>query len=157
MLRILLLILCCSCVLTQGATDENEKMDVYRLPNNTVPISYDLRISPILDSKTNNFSFTGQVTINIRVITPTEELTLNAYDLRIGEIEVTDVSLSMQIPVLSNITEDKNQQLKIQLGKPGLIADREYKVKISYSGELRDDMTGFYKSSYFDKESNSTK
>lgn len=153
MLRILFLTLCCSCVMAQGATNEKEKMDVFRLPNNTEPISYTLIIFPTFD----NFSFTGEVTINIRVIIPTGELTLNAYGLQIKEITVTDESSKAIIPVVSNKTVEKNQQLIIELDKPGLIADREYKVKISYTGKLRDDMTGFYKSSYFDKESNSTK
>lgn len=158
MLRILFLILSCSCALAHGGTSEKEKMDVFRLPNNTEPLSYKLSISPFLDPTTRNFSFAGEVIIDIRVITSTQELTLNAYGLQIGEIEVTDiVDSSMKISVLSNKIVDKNQQLKIQLNKPGLIADRTYKVQIKYTGKLRDDMTGFYKSSYFDRESNRVK
>lgn len=156
-LRILFLIISSSCVLTQGATDESEIMDVFRLPNNTEPISYNLRIRPTIDPENNNFSFTGEVTIHIRVNTSTENITLNAYELNIENVEVKDADSSTKITVKDLKLVAKNEQLIIILDEPGLTADREYKVKIVYSGEIRNDMTGFYKSSYKDDESKSTK
>lgn len=160
MLRILFLIVSCSCILAQGETNENEKIDVFRLPNNTEPISYQLTIKPIIDEAYDSFIFSGDVIINIKVKTSTEELTLNADGLNITQINVTDktnTSTSIQVNVLGFTFVDKNEQLKIQLNKPGLIADRVYEVQIIYTGELRNDMIGFYKSSYIDRESKTKK
>lgn len=154
MLRILLLVIFCSCVLAQEA---KEKMDVFRLPNNTEPISYRLNIKPIMDSANNNFTFTGDVTIKIKVKTSTDELTLNADGLKLTSIGVTDTNDTTPVAVNSHTFVVKNEQLKIKLDKPGFIADRVYDVQIGYSGQLANDMIGFYKSSYFDEESKSTK
>lgn len=87
-------------------------------------------------------------------------LTLNADGLNITQIDVTDTtntSTPIAIGVIGFNFVVKNEQLKIHLDTPGLIADRVYEVRIVYSGKLRDDMTGFYKSSYIDEESHSTK
>jgi len=154
MLKLLFLIVCCSCVFAQDATAVKEKMDVFRLPNNTEPISYKLDIQTFIDPQNNKFTFVGTVVITIRVKTSTEELTLNVDDLKINQIHVTDTNSSTNVEVTENHVVVKNEQLIIQLKTPGLIADRLYEVKIEYSGELRNDMTGFYKSWYKDEESN---
>jgi len=130
---------------------------VFRLPNNTEPISYKLNIKTIIDPENNDFKFTGDVTINIQVKTTTEELILNADGLQITKVEVKDTNALTEVKVRSYSLSVINEQLKIQLDQPGLIADRVYDVQITYSGQLRRDMTGFYLSSYTDEESQSTK
>jgi len=152
MLKLLFLIGCCSCVFSQNAT-AREKMDVFRLPNNTEPISYTLDVQPLIDPQNNQFTFVGTVIIKIRVKTTTEELTLNVDNLKINQIDVTTDS-STKVEVTGNHVVVKNEQLVIQLKTPGLIADRVYEVIIAYSGELRNDMTGFYRSWYKDEKSN---
>lgn len=150
MLKLLLLIVCYSCVFAQDTTTGREKMDVFRLPNNTEPISYTLDVQTFIDPQNNKFTFTGNVSITIRVKISTEDLILNVDDLKINLIEVTDSSTKVE--VIENYVVVKNEQLIIRLKAPGLIADRVYEVKIAYSGELRNDMTGFYKSWYKDEE-----
>lgn len=147
----------CSCALAQVAPSVNEKMDVFRLPNNTEPLSYSLKIKPIIDPKNNDFTFSGDVTIRIRVKTSTEKLTLNARDLQINTVDIKDVKSSAKVETAGYRLVPKNEQLIIQTNYSELIADREYDVQISFSGELRNDMTGFYKSYYTDKETKSTK
>lgn len=148
-----------SCVLRRahGATGGNEKMDVFRLPNNTEPVAYKLTIRPIIDAENNIFTFTGNVTISIRVKSSTKVLTLNADGLKIDSVSVADAETKDIVDAIEYNYTMKNEQLNVYLDKPGLIADRVYDVKISYEGQLRDDMTGFYKSSYADEKSNSTK
>jgi len=157
MLKLLFLIVSCSCVFAQDATDVREKMDVFRLPNNTEPISYRLNVQPFIEPEKNNFTFIGTVLITIRVKITTEELTLNIDGLTINQIKVKDTNSSTDIKVAGNNIVKKNEQLIIQLMTPGLIADRVYEVEIAYSGELRNDMSGFYKSSYTDENSKKTK
>jgi len=158
MLKLLFLIVSCSCAFAQDATEVREKMDVFRLPNNTEPISYKLNVQPFIEPENNNFTFIGTVLITIRVKITTEELTLNVDDLKINKINVRDTnSSSAEVVVTGNHTVVKNEQLIIQLKTPGLIADRVYEVEIAYSGELRNDMSGFYKSWYTDEKSKKTK
>lgn len=157
MLKLLFLIVSCSCVFAQDATDVKEKMDVFRLPNNTEPISYRLNVQPFIEPENNNFTFIGTVLITIRVKITTGELTLNVDSLKINQIKVKDTNSSTYIEVTGNNIVKKNEQLIIQLKTPGLIADRVYEVEIAYSGELRNDMSGFYKSSYTDENSKKTK
>ncbi|CAH1723017.1 unnamed protein product [Aphis gossypii] len=157
MLKFLFLIVSCSCVFAQDATDVKEKMDVFRLPNNTEPISYRLNVQPFIEPENNNFTFNGTVLITIRVKITTEELTLNIDGLTINQIKVKDTNSSTDIEVAGNNIVKKNEQLIIQLKTPGLIADRVYEVEIAYSGKLRNDMSGFYKSSYTDENSKKTK
>ncbi|KAL5242092.1 hypothetical protein ACI65C_009502 [Semiaphis heraclei] len=153
MLKLLFLIVSCSCVFAQ---DETDKMDVFRLPNDTEPISYRLDVQTFIEPENNNFTFIGTVVVTIQAKTSTEEITLNVDDLNINQINVKDKETSTEIEVTGNQVVDKNEQLVIQLKTPGLIADRVYEVKIAYSGELRNDMSGFYKSWYKD-EKNDTK
>lgn len=154
MLRILFLIISCSCVLAQETISKDEKMDVFRLPNNTEPISYKLQIQPIIDPKNNGFHFIGQVTINILVKSSTDVLTLNAVELKIKNKENIVISKIInnnsleEIKVTAYDAVEKNEQLKITVEEPGFIANEKYEVKIDYSGELRNDMIGFYRSSY---------
>jgi len=158
MLKLLFLVVSCSCVFAQDATKVRENMDVFRLPNNTEPISYRLNVQPFIIPENNNFTFIGTVLITIRVKITTEELTLNVDDLQINKINVRDTnSSSAEVEVTGNHIVVKNEQLIIQLKTPGLIADRVYEVEIAYSGELRNDMSGFYKSWYTDEKSKKTK
>jgi hypothetical protein len=158
MFKLLFLVVSCSCVFAQDATEVRENMDVFRLPNNTEPISYRLNVQPFIIPENNNFTFIGTVLITIRVKITTEELTLNVDDLQINKINVRDTnSSSAEVEVTGNHIVVKNEQLIIQLKTPGLIADRVYEVEIAYSGELRNDMSGFYKSWYTDEKSKKTK
>lgn len=157
MLRILFLFISCSCVLAQDAISVDKKMDVFRLPNNTEPISYNLKITPRIDPLNDDFTFSGIVTINILVKLSTKVLTLNADSLKIQQIDIKDQNSSTSVEVIDNKFIVKNEQLEIQFNEPGLIVDRIYKVQITYTGKLRNDMTGFYKSSYIDQESKTTK
>jgi hypothetical protein len=152
MLRILFLI-SCSCVLAQGKINEDEKMDVFRLPNNTQPTSYRLQITPIIDPLNNNFEFTGEVVINILVKYSTPVLTLNAVELNIQTIEIKNINNMAESITNEFKLVEKNEQLKITIEEPGFIADQQYEVKIKYSGELRNDMIGFYRSSYKNEKS----
>lgn len=130
-------------------------MDVFRLPNNTEPKFYKLQIWPVIEPEDNNFVFTGDVSINILVKSTTNELTLNAVELSIIKIDIQNVNTSENFKNISHSFVKKNEQLIITVD-PELIADQEYVVKIEYSGKLRNDMTGFYKSSY-KNENNETK
>ena len=55
-----------------------------RLPKNVVPIHYALGVAPDL----KKFTFAGTVTITLKVIQPTNAITLHAKDLKIARAEM---------------------------------------------------------------------
>lgn len=146
-------------LLTVSWPAAGEKMDVFRLPNDTVPLAYRLNVWPIIDPNAENaFTFSGHVAVRVRAVVSTAVLTLNAdRDLNVSQPIVKDMSTLDAVNVTGYGVVAKNEQLVIQLDRPGLVADREYEVQIPFAGRLRTDMTGFYRSSYWDTEANQTK
>lgn len=146
-----------SCVLAQEPANQSATMDVFRLPGDTEPLSYTLRVWPFVNPEKDSFTFEGEVVIRVLAINGTDELTLNAVDLNVMSVAVTDLDKNTELDPVGFAVVARNEQLKIQVGSPGLIADRTYDVKIKYTGNLRDDMTGFYRSSYQDPATKGTK
>ncbi|XP_050443426.1 aminopeptidase N-like [Adelges cooleyi] len=148
MLEIILLALSCCGILADN--DET----VFRLPGDTIPLSYNLKFVDLLN---DDFSYNGVTKILIQVKSTTTVLTLNAFELDIKNVKVVDTELSREINVTNFELIKKNEQLKVNLKEPWLIAGRQYNVEITYNGTLRTDMTGLYRSSYKDEESNATR
>lgn len=121
--------------------------DDYRLPRNTEPLTYGLRLFPGYDKSSNKYQFRGQVEILIRVNKITPNVTLNAKDIYINSVAVNEFSTQKDLEVDSfNLIPDR-EQLVITTNK-NLLADRQYQIKIIFQGILRTDMTGFYRVTY---------
>lgn len=132
------------CAPTRGQGDASgEKMDVFRLPEDQVtPLSYDLQFTPYLQ----NFSFSGVAKIKV-VVGPVSinTVTLNLKDLELTNVTVMDIRSQDLFANYSYIA--KNEQLVIRLIK-NVPSTKELLLTISYRGEIRNDMTGLYMSSY---------
>lgn len=124
---------------------ENKTIRFHRLPNNVMPISYDLQL--LLPAFSNNYTYHGHVIIDISVIRETNSIILNYDGLNI-ESEKTEF-LTYEIDNLTILSQsfdsDKqfftisfNQKLKIGI----------YKLYLYFNGHIRDDLFGFYKSKY---------
>lgn len=155
MVNICFLIVLGCCVLTQEVTKAD--MDALRLLKDTWPLSYTLKIQPIIHASSNSFVFDGTVTIRIRATASTTALTLNAEDLKINDVRITDLKTRSMINVTGYNLTDSNQILKIHLNGSGLTFGQKYDLRIDYSGTLRNDTTGFYRESYVDEDTNTTK
>lgn len=119
----------------------------YRLPNKIYPESYEIYLKPFLDE--NNFTFDGEVNINMIVTQSTSSIVLLANDLTIHEI-IAFVD-AVNIPKVSSYTMNStNHRFTIYL-KSIVPAGSKLALYISYSGLLGDKMVGFYRSSYDDK------
>ncbi|XP_050434275.1 endoplasmic reticulum aminopeptidase 2-like isoform X2 [Adelges cooleyi] len=142
---VILLLACNSVFGIHGSVKNGDgKMDVFELPNDIGPESYDLTINPIF----TNFTFQGDVTIVIVIKAhSTKVITLNSKDLSIVNVSVSDVQSSRPISVANIVEVPKNEQLEIHV-KEHLVSGLKYVLKISFAGKLRDDKTGFYKSSH---------
>uniref|UniRef100_A0A2H8TGD8 Aminopeptidase N n=1 Tax=Melanaphis sacchari TaxID=742174 RepID=A0A2H8TGD8_9HEMI len=122
----------------------------HRLPAGVTPVSYALRVDTDLDG----LSYSGSVDI-IVVSTVTPELcriVLNSKDVRVTGVWVTDANnKSRGLTVADWRLADGDEQLIVTIGGGRcLLPFRRYAVAVDFEAPLRDDMSGYYRSSYQD-------
>ncbi len=113
-----------------------------RLPEDMEPLVYDVRIA----LNTDNDTYTGDVTLTAKTPQPTNTLTLHAHEeLAIGNITVTQFGKTQKPikkhhdPNTDHLTLTFKRQLQV-----GTIV-----LRVSpFSGVIRDDLVGFYRSTY---------
>lgn len=122
-----------------------------RLPRSIEPVSYDAVLLPFLTS--DNFTFNGEISIKIKVIETCKNVTLHSTSLVINwsfshiqkldedENPIENVSITNQYFV------DEKQFLVLETGKD-LEANTDYIVRLQFVGSIKDNLQGFYKSSY---------
>lgn len=118
---------------------KTEEPDVYRLSDEVIPQSYELRFVP--DLKT--FTYVGRVDINVRVKFTTHQIILHSKKLTIKNVRVMRTNL-----LESSYKFDEPNDLLIIETTQALPYDTEYTVTIQFEGVLNDEMRGFYRSSY---------
>lgn len=121
----------------------------YRLPNNTKPVHYDISVVTFIDR--GEFNFSGVVQITVHVLENSKNITLHARQLTIKKIEMRD-SNGWTINDVTFTHDATTEFLTISTPKVTLQRGEIYDLQISYSGELRTDMVGFYRSSYVDEK-----
>lgn len=115
----------------------------FRLPNNTIPEHYIISLRTWIHE--GNFTFTGIVTIDVRPTEPTDFITVHQEGFAIGDIQLSSEDGLIPIePFEYNATLDF---LTIPTSV-NLNPRQRYSLRIEYSGTLRDDDLGFYRSSY---------
>lgn len=134
----------------QRETTYDQPLGYYRLPNDTRPEHYAIRLTSRVHA--NDFSFTGEVDITVRVQLPTTTITIHHRQLTINTIRLTGaaaVDVPLQ-PASGSSYELDREFLVISLatGVAPLTVDATYVLRISYAGTLRNDLAGFYRSSY---------
>lgn len=136
------------CVTRTQSVDQSEAENVdentFHLPNNTKPLSYEITLVTSVDK--NEFNFTGQVIINLEVLKNSNEIVLNAHELSIESVNlVTQHGTPVELDEW--IFDAVKRSLTIPT-KQTLIKHTSYTLIINYTGDLRNDEVGFYKSSY---------
>jgi len=126
----------------------------YQLPRDTTPLAYGLRLVPKYDKGDKTFVFGGQAEIIIYVNCITSTLTMNAKDMQIKSVAITELKTQTDLAV-DSFELDNDAEILRMYPECNLLAGRRYQVKIVFQGMLRTDMTGFYRSIY--KENNVTK
>lgn len=126
----------------------------YRLPNNTSPFFYDLALETWVDE--GRLDFNGSVTIRIKVIEDdTGSITLHSRNLNILEWNLQKmvseelVPVLVQDPTFDSVTDFVTFSL---VGDEKLEKDVNYHLFITFSGMLREEQNGFYRSSYTNSE-----
>lgn len=121
----------------------------FRLPNNTVPIHYD--VSLLTDIHLGNFDFFGTVIIDIRVVEATETITIHYRQSTISGIDLLNINGQT---LESNVDFEQIEEVEFLVIKPRtrLPEFSQYKVVIRYRAVLRTDDYGFYRASYLNEE-----
>lgn len=139
---------------TSAQTSENTEFKLVkdlRLPRSVKPIMYDITLLPFLTGE--NFTFNGDVAIKIQVDQACSNITLHAYMLKINwnfshvQKLVEDDQPAENISISSQYFVDDKQFLVIETAKT-LEANHVYIVRLQFTGSIKDNLQGFYKSSY---------
>lgn len=125
-------------------------LENYRLPNDSRPIRYELYLRTGVHEE--NFDFNGIVTIQIKILEPTNIITLHQRQLTIDRVDHVDAAGTVLTASLVNNYEELREFLTITLPTQ-MTVDAEIFLKITYHGILRTDNTGFYRASYTDVDS----
>lgn len=121
----------------------------YRLPNNSIPLRYDLSILSDIDK--GIFEFFGIVRIHIRILVPTQRVTLHLSQLSVERIDLLNTDNSI---LQSNLVFEYEEALEfLIIALPvALELDEEIILDITYNGILRDDGRGFNRQRYIDDD-----
>ena len=120
----------------------------YRLPQTALPLVYTITLTPDYNDFAN---FTGEVEIMVIAKTDGNNISLHYADMIIDSRTVTeanDAELKLEEDGDQSYNNATNiYTLTLSDGKT-FRPNNFYKIKINYTGYLRDDMAGFYRSSY---------
>lgn len=136
--------------LGDGVEEKGEVTDV-RLPRSVLPSLYELTIFPdFYKSDPKDFTYNGTITIHVTCVEATNNITLHVNQLTILEKESIKLVAATGIPVpdVVKITHDYERQFLILELDGELRASTNYSFGLRYRGDLKDDMTGIYYSSY---------
>ena len=123
--------------------------DRYRLPRTVVPTRYDLVLEPDLGSAT----FSGTVEIEIDVHERVDEIVVNALDLAIDQATVR-TEVGAEVAVTDVAHDEELQRATLALAVP--VEPGAWLLRMSFRGELNDQLHGFYRSTYTDDDGTHT-
>ncbi|XP_012230687.2 putative aminopeptidase-2 [Linepithema humile] len=133
--------------LAQNADFQDNDLYIdYRLPKSIEPVSYEIALIPNLTA--NNFTFVGFVTIKAVVKQATQE-----FALHVGNIQILRESLLINDEKVNMSHKYNKTTEKYHLNVfPYILKEKtELLISFTYNGVLNDNMIGFYRSSYYDK------
>lgn len=134
------------CALVRGQENATKKMDVFRLPENTSPVSYDLWFAPNM----SDWTFQGCAKILVNINTEnTNTVTLNLNNLTVTNVSAIDVMNNRDVVVTGLEYQTKNEQFVISFQR-AVPVNRQLLLTIKYKGYIRDDKIGLYRSSYIE-------
>lgn len=122
-----------------------------RLPRSIKPVSYDVVLLPFLT--TENFTFNGEIAIRFNVMETCKNVTLHSTSLvinwsfsHIQKLDANDKPVENVSITNQYFVEDK-QFVVFETGKQ-LEANSNYVLRLQFVGSIKDNLQGFYKSSY---------
>lgn len=114
-----------------------------RLPNDTIPIHYDLSLTTRIHSK--ELTYNGQVDIQIKCVVSTSTIVLHS---RVAQITKVSLKSGASETELKNFSADDDTEfLTILLDTP-LVANQEYTLTMVFTGEHSTNNQGWFQASY---------
>lgn len=135
---------------SQPHSRTNPYWNKLRLPTIVTPRSYVIELD--VDMTTDVYN--GTVSIDINVVNETNFVVLHAVDLNVTEVKLVHKQSMDHIDVNGTFFYPTYELFILETSRR-LVKGENYKIVISYSGHLRNDLNGFYKSFY--KVGNKTK
>ena len=117
----------------------------YRLPSNVRPTAYRLTLTPDLE----NFTFTGQASIDLQVSESTGRVLLNAAELEITAAHITD-GYGGALPASGILLDEERERASLTF--PREIATGRATLSLEFTGILNDQLRGFYRCRYTDTD-----
>lgn len=128
-----------------GDVELYDHLSGYRLPNDTIPEKYNISLITRVDRA--QFDFLGNVKIDIFVVNATRQVTVHTRQLTIISVRLSNDS-GRELDLLPWYSNVENEFLTIQTQNIDLVKGQRYILEIQYTGTLRTDYGGFYRSSY---------
>ena len=111
------------------------------LPNNVKPLRYAIHLTPDLYA----YTFDGEETIDVEVLEATDTIVLNAAEMSISAASIMDAG---NAPVDASAIELNADDETVSISFPSAIQPGPAVLRIAFTGELNDRLTGFYRSVY---------
>lgn len=125
----------------------------FRLPNNTIPTHYDIRLSTSIHVA--DFSFQGTARISLQVLEQTSEITLHSRHMIIRSVDGFNLDGSVFEPNMRFVFDSELEFMVISTFRPLLVGEA-LAIQIVYEGILNTGNTGFFRSSYVEAATNTT-
>lgn len=138
-----------------GGDDVTAPWDSYRLPSSLVPEYYNVTLWPRLsrDPDTGLYIFTGWSTVEFQCVNETDLILIHSNKLNYTKLNNAHIArLTATGPesapsIRSSWLQPHTQFLVLQLGGK-LSPGQKYQLYSEFTGELADDLAGFYRSEY---------
>jgi len=147
-----------TCVIQHSASNQyqtakfevvDNKRDLnVRLPTSILPVTYKINLLPFLIP--DNFSIAGHVDLDVEVKEATSSISIHIYDIIIHEKDVTvQTEDGTMLEVIGHGYDEERQFYIIYLGEE--VTAGNLKLNIFFTGNLNNELAGFYRSSYTDQ------
>ena len=117
------------------------------LPANIRPIRHDLSLAPDLST----FTFDGEQTIDLEVLTPTSSIVMHSAEI---EIDKASLALDNGTTLAPESIEYDTDRETVSLSFADVLPAGPGTLSMSFTGELNDRLRGFYRSRYTDESGN---
>ncbi|XP_062989937.1 thyrotropin-releasing hormone-degrading ectoenzyme [Elgaria multicarinata webbii] len=114
-----------------------------RLPGHLRPLHYNLMLSAFLE----NFTFSGEVNVQVECLNATRYIVLHAHRVRVEAVRVAEDRLAGALRVAGFFLYPQTQVFVVVLNR-SLEAQRSYNLKIIYHAPIENELLGFFRSSY---------
>ncbi|XP_013400083.2 putative aminopeptidase-2 [Lingula anatina] len=137
-------------------TDTVTKPSDVRLPTTMLPNYYKLWLRPdIYGSDPETFTFDGVVEITMLCNETTKVIKVHTNKLTINSVELMETADNASVTGFTR-SEDKARQFLVINAPENFDVGKNYTLKINFTGPLKDDLAGLYRSQYFSSTRNKT-